>query len=315
MFYKFPKLNNIDNITGPLIKFTKEHQWVVTEKIDGANCSIIVDREGNVNFAGRNHVIDDTYDVYHFSNMIKHDKKFAELVAYITKLVKDHQFETINVFGEYFGRGIQDRIDYGNQKYVRIYSCLINGKHWCGFDEFNTLFNNLDRQFFIPVLGRFETFEQAVEFANAYGVTNNKISELAPQCGEGVVIYSATSHEDILVAYKHKCDQFKELKKLPIVKQMKAAKYSSINALHEEFMQYATENRMYNVISKLGVPSDKSQYGAYARAFVEDAIEDFKLDHPNVLEDLDKNEIKQVFNLGSSGFLFLKEILSKLNIN
>lgn len=312
MFCKFPKINNISNITSPMAKFTEERQWVATEKIDGANCSIIVDREGNVSFAGRNHVIDDTYDVYYFSKMIERDEKLAELVAYITKLVNDHQFESINVYGEYYGRGIQDRIDYGDKKYVRIYACLINETHWCGYDEFDKLFAGLDQSFKAPMLGRFETFEQAVKFANAYGVSENKVSKLAPQCGEGVVIYSATSHEDVLVAYKHKCDEFKELKKLPIVKQMKIAACSHLDALHIEFMQYVTENRVYSVISKLGVPTDKKQYGDYVRALVEDAIEDFMVDHPGALDGLDKNDVKKVFNAGSTGFRCLTTVLAKL---
>ena len=74
-----------------------------------------------------------------------------------------------------------------------------------------------------------------------------------------------------------------------------------------EFASYLTENRVLSVFSKQGVISEPKQLGQYIKWVLEDAIIDFKKDHPDL--EIDDKTAKIVFNGGHLVVMLLKKHL------
>lgn len=320
MFIKFPKITNV-GMTDPFDGRYINHQgsWYVTEKIDGSNCSIIIDRDRNVTFAGRTHVIDDSYDIFGLREQSKH---YQDLVDSIIEIVNTHNIDSINVYGEYYGLGIQKRIFYGRDKMIRIYGALINDSHWLTFPEFLEMFSTVDRKWIIPVLGVFDDWDHAVDYANNYGITNNKVSVLSENdCGEGVVLYPGfTLDNSEFVAYKVKTDKFKENN---VRSRDVANAISRIDNPNQTAVQKAksivkdmiNDNRVYSLISKIGIPSDNANTGKILKMLIDDALEDAKSSYPQLFEQLSDDDIRSVVNLRSYPYIVYTTALAKIKSN
>jgi hypothetical protein len=83
-------------------------------------------------------------------------------------------------------------------------------------------------------------------------------------------------------------------------------------ALHQEFLGYINENRMYSVFSKLGTPTDNAAIPRYVREFVMDAREDFIKDHP-VVATYDKETIAFIFHITSEPYRLFKLVQSRIS--
>lgn len=95
MFVKYPKIPNKD-------LFSDEGEWYVTEKVHGANFSVIYDK-GHVSFASRNRVLPNPETFF---------KVGEKLELKITHLADITQCDQIQIVGELFGDGVQKDIVY-----------------------------------------------------------------------------------------------------------------------------------------------------------------------------------------------------------
>jgi len=77
--------------------------------------------------------------------------------------------------------------------------------------------------------------------------------------------------------------------------------------LQEAIITYVTENRLNNVISKIGEITQKD-FGRVLGMFNKDVVEDFTKDYQKILEELDKKEIKSINkSIGNLAMELVKE--------
>ena len=125
-FVKFNSIDRVENIVPSkdrLYQHAIENatQWVITEKIDGSNFSIIVER-GNPEFkiARRNDILVDGEDMW---NLVSGKSRFNRLIESIREYMETEwsEFDQITVYGEWFGKGIMKRVFYGDGRYYRLF--------------------------------------------------------------------------------------------------------------------------------------------------------------------------------------------------
>jgi Rnl2 family RNA ligase len=275
--------------------------YIIEEKIDGACVSFIFGSDGSFSLAKRSGIVEANENFYNMQETVK--EKYMDVIEVFRSYAKDNSF-VMNVYGEFFGRGIQKRINYGDGKYVRFFDVRIDGLMISPYDV-EDLFSLLNAEdMLVPnfgvVKGLYEAFEFDVE---------NRTTLVYPEGGdfiEGVVIKPYESHPSLnrTYYYKKKSERFAERSKRREKKERKPVD-SFLQDLHNSFREYVNENRVLSVFSKYGEIDDHKDIGKYIKLVLEDAKGDFLKDYD--VSALDKNELKYVYNVGKD----IVEILRK----
>lgn len=311
MFKKFPKIENHyrEKFISSLVDYYPElekMQYIITEKRDGANICLAFrphkDYESvslDYKTASRNRILDQDEDFYGIFDVLP---KYSEIIQYIQNLA-DSSKMYINAYFEFFGKGIQKRIYYGEDKYLELFDLRF-------FDDNNDFFVSPDfiyndemlSKYMVPVFGIVRGLENALNF-NPEGFEIGKF--------EGMVI---KPYVDIYYNKNGKIFYIK--KKSPAFsekgnkeKKKETPKFSKeAEELHRTFGQYINKNRVFSIFSKYGEIEDPKQIGEYIKLVLEDAKEDFYKDNNDVSE-LDSKEVKHVFNQSKKIVPILQEYL------
>jgi len=159
LFERDDKFVVTDVLKNPLYGSFKT--WHVTEKIDGTNIRVILDMDGNVNFAGRtdNAQFDATLYKYLQETFTPDKMQDAFWITEDEKSVKGEKVEAI-LYGEGYGAGIQKGGVYNKEKQFRLFDVLVAGEWWLGWDDVVDVANKLDIKT-VPYCGDW-TLEQIV---------------------------------------------------------------------------------------------------------------------------------------------------------
>ena len=313
-FVKFNSIDRVENIVPSkdrLYQHAIENatQWVITEKIDGSNFSIIVER-GNPEFeiARRNDILVDGEDMW---NLVSGKDRFNKLVEDIRQYMETEwcEFDQINVYGEWFGKGIMKRVFYGDGRYYRLFNAVgVKGDDIVplAFNEFQQFIDHFDlNDIFVPVLAVVESYEQAIKYKN------DLPSVLSPTGSimEGIIIEPLDVRTPFKV--KSKNELYAESTNHP---KAVVIRNGDVERLHNAFMNYITLNRMYTVFSKLGYPREGVRAAnKYLTTFVKDAVDDFVADHPDFKDaEIEARDRRYITNVGSEGFKLFSRVLKEL---
>ena len=314
MFVKFPSIFHVEDALLPANEaFNKTiDNWVITEKVDGSNFSIIIDRNDKTfEVAKRSNIItnqgSDIWQLWtHRERFIPFVDKFIDAFNSVDNSSDDH----IIVYGEWYGPTIMRRIDYGDENQWRMFAV----SKTLGEDVTPIPFKTLDNlitdigfaDHLVPILGFESDLNKALSFAN------DGISKLSPTDSvmEGIVVcpYDVGTN----IRYKSKNDRFKETennKNRSNYDDKINANYLSLKAA---FKDYCTENRMFTVFSKFGFPQDCKLTGKYLTEFINDAIIDFTHDHPEFGEIQDAGIRRNITNVGGTPYQLFKIVYKKL---
>lgn len=151
----------------------------------------------------------------------------------------------------------------------------------------------IDGQCFVPVIGVFETFDDALCVDTKF---NSRLSESDDNECEGVVIkpYNTVVYDQYgsIFYIKKKNEKFAEKMKH---KEKFYDTPSEVLLWKARFDEYITQNRVYSAVSKLGeFDNDRT------REFVLEVVEDAKIDFNNdeeffCIEDYSEKELKVIF--------------------
>ncbi len=281
---EFKKYNSIENsyqnkvIEHFLGQFPEllDVKFVAVEKLDGSNIQICIS-PNDIKIGKRTSWIEEGESFNDIHNVIK---KYQDSINAIQKHCIEEGLE-IRLFGEIYGKGIQRRIDYGDEKHMSFFDIMINGEY-LGYQEFLGLVVKFKLP--TPKLYLMSNLQQCLKLN-------------AEDKGEGFVIrpkdknyYSHTGSRFIL---KKKSESFSEKM------EKKQTTQRQVSPLNLEFRRYINENRVKNVFSKYGEIETSKDIAKYIKYVLEDAKEDFIKDTPN-FQDIPKDEYKAVFNVGSS---------------
>lgn len=299
MFTKYASLTNHYEgkfINGVVMNGLAGGEWVAREKIHGANFSFLTKDGANVVPAKRSGEILPGESFYGCETVVA---KYLESVRNIwQELFVGGDYDDvleIQVFGELAGNGVQKDVDYGEKDFY-VFDIRVNGQY---LDDRQV--SSLARKHgmrMAPLLGygTFEelkqlplTFESVVLFSankliNGDDEVVHTITEAADDAeniAEGYVlkpVHTQWMSNGSRVAIKCKTSKFSEKKN----KQANAFKApvalsDADKAQLDEYVTYLTENRVKNVLSKIGrTDYSAKDFGMIMGLTVKDALEEIE---------------------------------------
>lgn len=235
----------------------------------------------------------------------KYNSNIQDLFEYLnkTKGVKE-----LTVFGEIYGgtyphddvenlqvSKVQKGVYYNNDVDFISFDIMVDGEY-VDFDAFTDLATKFDVPF-LPELFR-GTLDECISRPNIYQTTIPKMHNL-PEIEDNTCEGNVIRPVNVLhfgngsrVILKNKNSKFseKEHKKQPKAPTKPLPEH--IQKLNNEAYKYITENRLHNVISKVGKVGEK-EFGKLLGLLAKDVTEEFMVDFPEFLE-LDVKERKKV---------------------
>ena len=316
MFRKYNSIENayrkeyIDRIIGH--GFGGE-EYVVQEKAHGANFSFYTNNGIDFLAAKRTGPIEPDEIFYNCQAVIESQMpKLQMLWAFLKESIQE--LEQLNVFGELIGGTykhpdvprigsatvVQKGVFYAPSNEFYAFDILINNDYYLSVDEANACFEKCN------ILYAKTLFQGSLDDCLAY--PNDGQSTLHEQLDlpkiennvmEGVVIKPTkpcffNNLERVLI--KNKNEKWEEVAKASKNPKVKQELPENIKQLQQLILGYISENRMNNVVSKIG-EFEMENMGKVLAMFAADVVEDFMKDHGIAMDDLDKKEQKEVTKL------------------
>ena len=263
-FHKFSSLENSyrQNLIDKVQYEGKDGgMWMATEKLHGANFSFWCDGT-EVKVASRSQFVDGTF--YNCQAVIN---RYSENIL---NWCQGFGVETFIVFGELFGGNIQKEVEYGEKDFA-AFDVVINGvvqdkqTAWriakeCGLNFAPVLFTGT----FAECLALPNTFKSVLTPEDYEGENN----------AEGLVIEPvepAWFNNGNRIYFKNKTESFTEKKP----KEIKVFELSEAESdLMNDILAYNTEQRVSNVISKIGAVTNKD-FGKILGLTMQDMFDEF----------------------------------------
>jgi len=291
-FKKYPKIQNTyqNKVISQHLEYhpqCKDIYYAAQIKLDGSNIQFVFEPHIPMRIAKRSGLIgqDDN-----FNGILDILPKYQYVIDYLQEYC-DTKNVNVNLFGEIYGKGIQNRINYGDGKYLAFFDIAINDEI-LRYKDAREEFPYLTEVFWVPTVGIFlyqDIFEVRV-----------------PEEHEGLVFKPYEYHDGRPLILKKKNEKFEE--KMKSVKKEKKPEDPEVAEWKEKFLPYINKNRVLSVFSKEGEIDSPEQIGHYIKLVMEDAIEDFTQDYD--ISEVDRNKLKQVYKAGNREITpILKEFL------
>jgi len=327
----FKKYNSIENsfnrefMEKVVAEMPSDLQYVVQEKVHGANTSFLCDGE-NIKFAKRTSILEEGELFYDYPELLD---EYRERVMHLYGILKAKypEMKSISVFGELFGGSyphqsvkqigrlslIQKGVFYcpDHRFYAfDIYLHLSEGGRYLPVEEVNALFET--EGFFYARSLFLGTLKECLGQSNRF---QSKIAEwlgfplIEDNICEGIVIRPVVPmflRNGSRVLIKSKNERFAEKKGEKSHNKMLSVKpeYSrELKQLLAELSDFITENRLANVVSHIGEVHVPKDFGKLMGFLSRDALGDFLKEYGADFNDLEKSEqkalTKELNNLSS----------------
>lgn len=286
-------------------------KWCVQEKVHGSNFSFWVNKK-EIRCAKRSGLLAPDANFYNFQRLMRHwEYPMREYFERRLKSVKELTF-----YGEIMGGvyphpdvepvstpKIQGGIYYHPDVRFYLFDIMKDGE-FISIDVMADIAEEMEMHYAKTLFSG--TLYECMEYENTYQTTIPDYYDLPPIEGnmcEGNVIKpnkSVFMKSGSRVLLKNKNPKFSEISGTKTKKASKVMSPLGDNAW-EVLSTYVTENRLNNVLSKMG-PVTFKDFGNILGAYNIDVLEDFEKDEPEGLESfgLDKDEGKMVRKMMSN---------------
>ena len=319
---EFKKYNSIENTFNKefMDKISSEGydslQYVVQEKVHGSNCCFVTDGQ-EVRFAKRTNFVEVGEIFYDYDELLeRYIKKVIQLFNIVKAKYTD--IENISLFGEMFGGRyphpdvknsakvtcIQKGVFYSPYHEFYAFDLYIKGsenRRYLSLDDMNYFFEE-EKFFYARSLQR-GTLDECLKYPNAFP---SRIAEwiglppLEDNICEGIVIRPVEVvflRNGSRLMLKSKNSRFAEKKSVKKRQPSLFAEPTYSEQLKELLTiseEYLTENRLNNVVSKIGEVSIPKDFGKLLGLFNRDILGDFMKEHSSNYALLEKSEQKIV---------------------
>jgi len=255
----------------------QEDWWVANEKIDGANISFVFEPGQKYVVCKRSGPIGLSESFFDIQNVLK---KYENEMNIIQEYC-DEVEQSFQLFGELFGPGINNRIDYGPEKQILFFDLMDSHGLYVPPDFFDVWIGAL-KLYHMNLIGHKQV--GTLDKLLSIDVENISSHYSKKDNVEGIVLrpykktfYVPGTHERIILKKKSKKFEEKESTKST---KVKFEVPDSLKQLAVQYEDYITDNRILGIFSKYGEIKDKKEIGKYLSLIREDAKNDFILDHP-----------------------------------
>lgn len=318
---EFKKYNSIENsYQDDFISFIIEQayenlDYIVQEKVHGANISFITDGEKIIS-AKRAELILENEQFYN-SKQIQ-EKYKNKIIDLYKEIANNSDVQTITVFGELFGGGYPHP-DVPKDETAKL---VQRGIYYCPTNDFFAFDILLDNEKYLDNLTASKLFEKfgfiyakplykgnlkdCLKYSNEFKTTIPKeygLPELDGNICEGIVIRPIESSylkNGSRIIIKNKNERWAEnnnyIDKSILSKLLHEGKELSeeASALCEEIYKLITENRLINLISKIGEVNPQKDLGKVLGLYNKDVLNDFFKIVKERYDKLEKKESKEI---------------------
>lgn len=319
---EFKKYNSIENSCQPdfLNEIEKQgfidQEFVVQEKVHGANLCFITDGK-NIISAKRTELISDEEDFYNSKQV---QKKYEPKIIHLFSLIsaKYENVSQVAVFGELFGGVyphcdvekvsgavfVQKGVYYSPDNDFYAFDILVNKEQYLDTDTMNSLFETVGFLYAKTLFRGLLT--DCLQYPNNFQSQISRwlgLPDLQQNICEGVVVRPVQPcflRNGSRVLIKNKNEKWTENNKYidkgilkSLLSQQPETLSDDAQILCEEIAKYISENRLQNVISKIGTVTQKD-YGKLLGLFCKDTLEDFLKSNRTEYEKLEKFESKAI---------------------
>lgn len=315
MFHKFPKILNFESLDQRgLKKFQRDCEYyLITEKVDGSNCSVIFDLKAPKNSEDRikiytrngNQFSSEVVQVIRplfesLDNLLRNPSQVKVSAVYEPLL---QQASKVSLFGEVFGSRIMNRIDYGREIdfvafYIEIYANF--GYYSIPVSFVHPLLEKAGIKTipcFVYKTSDVSTIPSVCRMQVPSAFANKEQKDKRRSFLEGYVVYSVYEYNKryyIRGMAKIKDKNFKD------VTHRNVQKADPLKSLNSEFNGYITENRALDTLSKFGGTLSKKDVGEFIGQVIRDAMESFAIDHQEEIEAAKRTVEKQIYRVDPS---------------
>lgn len=270
-FQKFSSLENTYNqklVDKVVYEGKNTGRWIVTEKLHGANGGFWCDGH-EVKFSSRTQFVDGTF----FNCQAVINKHEQGILTWHKQNLSAG--DTLIVYGELYGEGIQKEVVYGKRRFS-AFDVRIDGEIQ---DKLVAIRMTAEMGLeFAPVL-HFGTFEECMNVPHEFRSkeTPQDFPEDKENFAEGIVIEPiepAWFNNGSRIYFKNKTPAFTEKKARQHKTPPPSLPEDALELLNS-VLEYCTEARVRNVISKIGQVTNKD-FGRVGGLLVQDMIEDFE---------------------------------------
>lgn len=318
---KFKKYNSIENsyqeyFIGSIIEEGfGDLEYVVQEKVHGANFSFITDGQ-TILSAKRTELILDNEEFYNSKFVLANYKD--KILNLHKSISADIDAKTVTVFGEIFGGGyphpnfpidntaklVQRGIYYNPQNDFYAFDILIDNDKYLDVETANAYFEKFG--FIYAKTLQKGTLKDCLAYPNNFKTTiptEYKLPELDGNICEGVIIRPTKAtffRNGSRVTIKNKNEKWAEnnnyIDKGILNKLLNEGEELSEEAsfLCEEVYKLITQNRLDNLISKIGEINPKKDLGKVLGLYNKDVLIDFLKNFQDKYNALEKHECKAV---------------------
>jgi Rnl2 family RNA ligase len=287
-----------------------DHEYVVQEKAHGANMSFLSTDGIHFTPAKRTDVLSPDEKFYNYQ--LVYDKYLERLHSLWNDLNTDFpEMEQLNVFGELIGGDyahpdvpkdreaikVQKGIYYCPSNEFYAFDILVDNKIYLTSDKIEYYFM---KHKFIYAKTLFRgSLDECLNYPNDFqsGIYQQfGLPKIESNVAEGVVIRPVEPcflSGGGRVMLKNKNEKWAEKAKAKKRPQKEITFSDDIRQLQDAIQDYVTENRLNNVISKIGEISIKDM-GNVLGLFAADIIEDFMKEYGREMDKLEKKEQKLV---------------------
>jgi len=266
-------------------------KFVVSEKLDGANFSVLIDEYGTIkSFAKRSGIVKSDESFYNYKAAFQNFET--------SRALKGLQFycadkkKTIQAVGELFGKGVQKRIYYGDTVQWNVYALYEyrnDEVRLMPFEEMFKLFKWIYSYYgsnmpslLVPIFGTEFSLKDALEFDIYFTSKRTPLDYEQENLAEGIVIrpYEKDYHieREGFFIVKKKNEKFldREVKKQRTPKIVSKEEQEKIDYV----LSFVNKNRTLDLFSKYGEFDDIRKTGEYIKYYVNDVFEDIRKNDP-----------------------------------
>ncbi|MCH2044302.1 MAG: RNA ligase, Rnl2 family [Saprospiraceae bacterium] len=285
-------------------------EYIVQEKVHGANLSYWT-RDGEQFFAAKRTSQIGEEETFHNYDLILKELEPSFKNIWQDLKAKIENLEQLTIFGEIIGGDyphpdiepdkkaivVQKGVYYSPSNRFYAFDIMVNTTTYLDVDMVNAYFEQ-ENMLHAKTLFR-GIIQDCMAYPNDFESTIPKelgLPELKPNIVEGTIIRPSKSSffkNGTRLILKNKNERWSENKKYHKTIKRDEPLPEKLLKLQEAILGYVTENRLNNVLSKIGEVSHKD-FGRILGMFSKDVIKDFFKDFGEAVDDLDKKELKLV---------------------
>ena len=292
----------------------KAAEFLIQEKIHGANIQLIFVEDGTFKVATRKRILHTPEEIKKFYGLDTVLENMEDCIEFFKKTAADGKYR-LRLFGELFGGNIQKGVDYGKEKRIMFFDATLKGK----FLDPHLFMNSIAKAWenlIVPNYGIVNGLDEALSF-EVDDLKSLVSKSLGIDCiAEGIVIkpYRKVYIPGQSIFYlKKKSEKFLEVSRHK--DKPKEALPEEVQKARELFLTYLNEARVETAMSKLGPIEDASDIGKYLKEIITDAREDFMKDREeDFSQQFDKKELKTIFNGAKYVVPMLQKYLYEISV-